>query len=94
MLAYPAFAKGWERFSYYGMSALLILYMTQQLLLPGTIKNVAGIGTVRTLLERVSGPLSPVASASQIVGIYGAVIYATPLLSAWIAQAGWVPRAL
>ena len=28
-LGYLAFAEGWERFSYYGMQALLVLYMTQ-----------------------------------------------------------------
>ena len=26
-LAYLAFTEAWERFSYYGMSALLVLYM-------------------------------------------------------------------
>ncbi len=35
-LAYLVFAEAWERFSYYGMQALLVLYMSQQLFLPGT----------------------------------------------------------
>ena len=34
-LAFLAFTEAWERFSYYGMSALLALYMFNQLLLPG-----------------------------------------------------------
>ncbi len=34
-LAYLVFAEAWERFSYYGMQALLVLYMGQQLFLPG-----------------------------------------------------------
>ena len=31
---YLVFAEAWERFSYYGMQALLVLYLTQYLLLP------------------------------------------------------------
>ena len=33
-LFYLAFTEAWERFSYYGMTALLVLYMVNQLLLP------------------------------------------------------------
>ena len=39
-LAYLAFTEAWERFSYYGMAALVVLYMAQELLLPGHIENV------------------------------------------------------
>ena len=41
-LAYLAFTEAWERFSYYGMGALLVLYMVNQLLLPGHVEHVAG----------------------------------------------------
>ena len=41
-LFYLAFTEAWERFSYYGMTALLVLYMINQLLLPGHVENVAG----------------------------------------------------
>ena len=34
-LFYLAFTEAWERFSYYGMTALLVLYMVNQALLPG-----------------------------------------------------------
>src|SRR5678815_2925116 len=34
-LAYLAFTEAWERFSYYGMTALLVLYMSGELFLPG-----------------------------------------------------------
>jgi len=44
-LAYLAFTEAWERFSYYGMTALVVLYMVQQLLLPGHVENVAGMAT-------------------------------------------------
>ena len=40
-LAYLVFAESWERFSYYGMQALLVLYMGQKLLLPGHVEHVA-----------------------------------------------------
>jgi POT family proton-dependent oligopeptide transporter len=33
----------WERFSYYGMRALLVLYMVKYLLLPAQAGNVAGL---------------------------------------------------
>lgn len=38
-LAYLAFTEAWERFSFYGMSSLLVLYMTQQLLMPGHVRR-------------------------------------------------------
>ena len=34
-LGYLSFAEAFERFSYYGMQALLVLYMVKYLLLPG-----------------------------------------------------------
>ena len=46
-LAYLAFTEMWERFSFYGMQSLLVLYMTQELFLPGNIGNVAGIDWYR-----------------------------------------------
>jgi len=36
-LGYIAFTEAWERFSYYGMQALLVLYMVNRLLHPGHI---------------------------------------------------------
>ncbi len=85
-LAYLAFTEAWERFSYYGMSALVVLYMVQQLLLPGHVENVAGMATFRALLESVFGPLSPQALASQIFGFYTGLVYFTPLLGGIIAD--------
>ena len=56
-LAYLAFTELWERFSYYGMTALLALYMGQQLLLPGHAENVLGLAALRELFE-FRGPMS------------------------------------
>ena len=52
-LGYLAFAEGCERFSYYGMQALLVLYMTHQLLLPGHVENVAFFEPFRSVVEGV-----------------------------------------
>jgi hypothetical protein len=38
-LYYLAATEAWERFSYYGMTALVVLYMVNQLLLPGHVEN-------------------------------------------------------
>ena len=51
-LAYLVFAELWERFSYYGMQALLVLYMGQQLLLPGHVEHVAGFAAFRGWIEQ------------------------------------------
>ena len=37
-LAFLFTTEMWERFSYYGMRALLVLYMVKYLLLPGTCR--------------------------------------------------------
>src|SRR5450432_1186574 len=69
----------WERFSYYGMQALLVLYMTHRLLLPGHVEHVAGFVALRTALEGVYGPLSPQALGSVIFGLYAGLVYVTPI---------------
>ena len=85
-LAYLMFAEAWERFSYYGMLSLLVLYMGQQLLLPGHVEHVAGFAAFRAALERLYGPLSPAALASAVVGLYSGGVYLTPLAGGWIAD--------
>ena len=45
----------WERFSYFGMSALVVLYMVKFLLLPGHVETVIGYGAVKTWLEFLFG---------------------------------------
>jgi POT family proton-dependent oligopeptide transporter len=85
-LYYLAFTEAWERFSYYGMTALVVLYMVNQLLLPGHVENIAGFATLRSALESVHGPLSVQALASQIFGLYTGFVYFTPLLGGLIAD--------
>ncbi len=85
-LAYLAFTEAWERFSFYGMSALLVLYMVNQLLLPGHVEHVVGFSAFRQGLESVFGPLSTQALASQVFGLYSGFVYFTPVLGGWIAD--------
>ena len=75
----------WERFSYYGMRALLVLYMVKYLLLPGH-DAVIGLGAVRGVLESIFGPLGVQPFASQIYGLYTGFVYLTPLFGGWLAD--------
>jgi len=84
-LFYLAFTELWERFSYYGMTALLTLYMVKQLLLPGHAEDVLGLAALRELFE-FRGPMSDLAFASLIYGWYGGLVYFTPVLGGLIAD--------
>jgi POT family proton-dependent oligopeptide transporter len=85
-LAYLAFTEAWERFSYYGMAALLVLYMVNQLLLPGHVEHIAGFATFRGWIEGTFGALSTQALASQIFGLYSGFVYFTPVIGGWIGD--------
>lgn len=85
-LSYLVFAEAWERFSYYGMQALLVLYMTKSLLLPGHVENVGLFGPFRSMIESAYGPLSPAALASVIFGLYSGGVYLTPIAGGFLAD--------
>ena len=84
-LYYLAFTEMWERFSFYGMSALLTLYMVKDLLLPGNADSVMGLGALRGLFE-FRGPMSNLAFASIIYGWYAGLVYFTPILGGWVSD--------
>jgi len=93
ILGHPAglfvlfFTEMWERFSYYGMRALLVLYMTDHLIqhaLDGG--DVFGFGPLKSALESVFGPLSIQPLSSQIYGLYTGLVYFTPFFGGILAD--------
>jgi len=85
-LAYLAFMEAFERFSFYGMQALLVLYMTSQLLHPGHIEHVAGFAAFRGAMQGVFGPMSPQALSSEIFGLYAGFCSFTPVFGGLIGD--------
>jgi POT family proton-dependent oligopeptide transporter len=81
-LGYLAFTEAWERFSFYGMQTLLVLYMTKVLLLSGHVENVALFSQFRLLYGGLDGQ----ALASAIFGTYAASVYLTPILGGYLAD--------
>src|ERR1700726_3941706 len=82
------FTEMWERFSYYGMRALLVLYMVDYLIKSvraGTV-HVLGFLPLQRGIEAVFGPQNIQPMASQIYGIYTALVYLTPLFGGMIAD--------
>ena len=78
-LGWLSASEFWERFSYYGMQALLVLYMTHTLLHSGHVENVLGFAPFRRALEWLYGPMTPQALASNIFGLYAGLVYLTPI---------------
>jgi proton-dependent oligopeptide transporter, POT family len=76
----------WERFSYYGMRALLVLYLVKHVLLPENSSQVIGLSTLRDGFETIFGPLEAQPFASQIYGTYTALVYLTPIFGGLLAD--------
>ena len=82
-LGYLSFTEGCERFSYYSMQTLLVLYMVKYLLLPEHAGSVIGLDWVKThIYAGIEG--QPLASA--IFGTYTALVYGTPLIGGIVAD--------
>ena len=90
-LAYISFTEAWERFSYYGMQSLLMLYMLGALLTPAHIGHVFGLSVFRQGLSFLYGPLAGQPLAAAIMGVYAATVYATPILGGLLADR-WLGR--
>ncbi|MGB9369241.1 MAG: peptide MFS transporter [Xanthobacteraceae bacterium] len=84
----------WERFSYYGMASLLVLYLVKYLLLPGQVEAVIGYQAVKGALESIFGPLAPQPFASQIYGFYAGFAYLLPILGGYLADRLFGQRAM
>ena len=76
----------WERISFHGMQALLVLYMVEQLLLPGHVENITGFANFRAVIEGVTGPLTSQALASQIFGLYVGLVYLMPVFGGMLGD--------
>ena len=76
----------WERFSYYGMRTLLVLYMVKYLLLPGNAENVIGLGALKQFYEAMFGPLDVQPFSSHIYGLYTGLVYLTPFFGGILAD--------
>lgn len=85
-LGYLAFVEGCERFSYYSMQTLLVLYMTKYLLLPENAAGVIGLDWMRGYYGVDGQPL-----ASKIFGDYTSLVYLTPIVGGLIADR-WLGR--
>lgn len=85
-LGWLSFCELWERFSYYGMQALLVLYLSNYLFLPAHIGHVAGMDALRASIENVTGPRSPQQLASVVFGLYVGLVYLTPIFGGLLAD--------
>ncbi|MDB4995900.1 MAG: Di-/tripeptide transporter [Myxococcaceae bacterium] len=80
------FTEMWERFSYYGMRAILVFYMTKYLFLPEHAGGVVGHGGMVHAIEWVFGPQTSQQLSSQIYGIYTGLVYLTPVFGGIMAD--------
>jgi len=85
-LAFLFTTEMWERFSYYGMRALLVLYMTKYLLVSDHAGTVLGLASIKSALEAIFGPLDAQPLSSQIYGFYIALVYLTPIFGGLLAD--------
>jgi len=79
----------WERFSYYGMRAILVLYLTNFLLLPGHVESVVGYHAIKGAFESIFNggqPMGVQPLSSVIYGNYTAFVYLTPFFGGIIAD--------
>jgi len=75
-----------ERFSYYGMTSFLILFLVKYLLINGHPDHIVGYHAVKRVLEWMYGPLSTEAVGANITGMYTGLVYFTPALGGFIAD--------
>ena len=85
-LAFLFTTEMWERFSYYGMRALLVLYMTKYLLVSDQAGTVLGLAGLKSVLEAWFGTLDVQPLSSQIYGFYTALVYLTPIFGGLLAD--------
>jgi len=85
-LAWLSASEFWERFCYYGMQSLLVLYLTHYLLQPGHIEQVWGFAPFERLIGWLYPKTTQMALASNTAQLYAALVYVTPLAGGYIAD--------
>ncbi|HEY1962842.1 MAG TPA: oligopeptide:H+ symporter [Rhizomicrobium sp.] len=85
-LAWLSGSEFWERFCYYGMQSLLVLYLTHYLLQPGHIEQVWGYAPFQRLIAWLYPKATQMALASNTAQLYAALVYVTPLAGGPIAD--------
>lgn len=83
----------WERFSYYGMRALLILYMTDYLILNAEKgQDILGYHTLKAWVQAFAnltgfnGEMTVQIFSSQLYGFYTGFVYLTPFFGGILAD--------
>ncbi|NDG84637.1 MAG: MFS transporter [Proteobacteria bacterium] len=88
------FTELWERMSYYGMRALLVLYMVKYLFAdPERFNRVVGLSGLKSLLEgggAVALEMQPY--SSKIYGMYTGLVYLSPFFGGILADRIWGKR--
>lgn len=92
-LGWLSASEFWERFCYYGMQALLVLYLTKYLLQPEHVGQVWGFDLYRDFLKWVGrqipwlfGNQTEMVVASNTAQLYAGLVYVTPLLGGPLAD--------
>ncbi|MGH7329211.1 MAG: peptide MFS transporter, partial [Polyangiaceae bacterium] len=80
------FTEAWERFCYYGMRALLALYVAKELCKPDVAPTVLGFTAMQHLLGRIYGHQDNEQFADIIYGLYTAAVYLTPFFGGILAD--------
>ncbi|PKB14548.1 POT family proton-dependent oligopeptide transporter [Novosphingobium kunmingense] len=77
----------WDRISFHGMQAMLVLYMTGDLLIDkARVQGILGFASYRGMLDSLFGPLTDTALATQTFGLYLAFVTGLPLLGGWLGD--------
>jgi len=78
-IAVLSLTEACERFSFYGMQSLLMLYLIHSLL-PDHAGEVLGLAGFRRALSMVFGHFSLLGFASELAALYSSLVYLTPIL--------------
>jgi POT family proton-dependent oligopeptide transporter len=85
-LTYLFTTEMWERFSYYGMRALLVLYMVKYAFQPEHAQDIIGFAALKSGFEALFGPLGIQPLSSQVYGLYTGLVYFTPFFGGLLAD--------